>query len=268
VTDKADINMNNDNLSKKRILVVATMLSAVMLAASSIPSLVPTGAFALDMKDIASEASRGVDALTQDVYSGSNEDESETSSSDESETSSSDESATTTEATTEANPSDSEVNVDTASEEDASRAHEDDFVNVEPISQVDVASDVNVNVDANVVMDEEDCDEASNEVTQGNIQGSNQQASSDGNVGENSFYVSPKSQVTAQSAFNANVDVDAVLVDGCNPVDDVSQTNVQTSNQEVGGDVEATPSSTVLIPADQRAYKYQENYGLNSDIVL
>jgi hypothetical protein len=53
--------------------------------------------------------------------------------------------------------------------------------------QPSVGVDYNVDVNIHVITDEEDCKEASDEVSQNN-QDSNEEARSDGNVGDNSVY--------------------------------------------------------------------------------
>jgi hypothetical protein len=256
------------------------MLSFMMLAASSMPSLAPTGAFA--QQAIASDVTEKVNGmLTQqsEPNSNSGEDASdgdnteaaaaaapadeEQDASDGSE-SSSDES----ESTTPENAPDSDINLDSASEEDSSSVEEDDFVTVDPIVQTNVQPDVNVGVDTAVVMDEEDCDEANTEEVQANVQDSDQQAGSEGRVGDNSFYVSPKYQLSEQIAVNAHVDLDVVLVEGCNPVDDITQVNAQESGQGIGSDLSSSPSGTAIIPADQRADKIAYNIGVNDDYIL
>ncbi|HZB80530.1 MAG TPA: hypothetical protein VE264_04560, partial [Nitrososphaera sp.] len=127
----------------------------------------------------------------------------------------------------------------------------------------------NAGADVALVMDEEDCDEANTEVVQANGQDSDQQAGSEGRVGDNSFYVSPKYQLSQQIAVNAHVDLDVVLVEGCTPVDDITQVNAQRSDQGVDSDLSSSGSgTTALIPATQRADKFAYNIGVNDDYIL
>src|SRR5829696_8334842 len=135
--------MNKKILSNKSVLLIATMLSTMMLATSSMASLVPTTAFA--QEDGSSDEDRGEVAVGEG---------------------------------------------------------------------------------------DEDCEEASNDVTQEISQPSDQQASRDVEQGEGSLYVNPVIQTNAQVGFNTNVDYDVILVDGCQPEDNVSQDTLQDSNQQ------------------------------------
>jgi hypothetical protein len=277
--------MNNYILSNKRVITIATMLSFMMLAASLMPSLVPTGAFA--QQEIASDVTSGVTEkvngmLNQqsDPNSNSGEDASDgenteaaaaaTTADEEQDASDGSESSSDeSESATPENAPDSDINLDSASEEDTSSVEEDDFVTVDPIVQNNIQTDVNAGADVALVMDEEDCDEANTEVVQANGQDSDQQADSEGRVGDNSFYVSPKYQISEQIAVNAHVDLDVVLVEGCTPVDDITQVNAQRSDQGVGSDLSSSGSgTTAIIPANQRADKFAYNIGVNDDYIL
>jgi len=141
-------------------------------------------------------------------------------------------------------------------------------IEVDPVIQSSVQPDMNVNVDTALVMDEEDCEDANNEVGQAIGQESNQQTGSEGRVGENGIYVSPKLQLSEQVALNANVDTDVVLVEGCNPADDVTQGSAQQQDQGLDNDLSSSPSGTVIIPAHQRAGSYAYETGVNRDVVL
>lgn len=283
---KPDLSMNNYILSNKRVITIATMLSFMMLAASLMPSLAPTGAFAQQdiASDVTSDVTEKVNGMLtpqSDPNSNSGEDASdgdnteaaaaaapadeEQDASDGSESSSDESGSTTPE-----NAPDSDINIDSASEEDTSSVEEDDFVTVDPIVQNNIQTDVNAGADVALVMDEEDCDEANTEEVQANVQDSDQQADSEGRVGDNSFYVSPKYQLSEQIGVNAHVDLDIVLVEGCNPVDDITQANVQRSDQGVGTpDLSSSGSgTTAIIPANQRADKFAYNIGVNDDYIL
>jgi hypothetical protein len=197
--------MNKKILSNKSVLLIATMLSTMMLATSSMASLVPTTAFA---QEDASDEDRG------------------------------------------------EVEVGEGD------------VAVDPIIQTNVGVDVNTNVDTAVVTDEEDCEEASNDVTQEISQPSDQQASRDVQQGEGSLYVNPVIQTNAQVGFNTNVDYDVILVDGCQPEDNVSQETLQDSNQQANRDIEAGEGSDQLLPTYQRSDQIGENRQINEDILI
>lgn len=267
----------NNILSNKRVITIATMMSFMMLAASLMPSLAPTGAFA--QQEIASDVTEKVNGmLTQQSDPNSNSGEQDESDGDNTEAATTDEeqdasdesgsSSDESESATPENAPESDINLDSASEEDSSSVEEDDFVTVDPIVQTNVQSDVNTGVDVALVMDEEDCDEANTEVVQANGQDSDQQAGSEGRVGDNSFYVSPKYQLSEQIAVNGHVDLDIVMVEGCNPVDDITQANAQRSDQGVSSDLSSSPSGTAIIPANQRADKLAYNIGVNDDYIL
>jgi len=198
--------MNKKILSNKSVLLIATMLSTMMLATSSMASLVPTTAFA--QEDASSDEDRGEVAVGEGD------------------------------------------------------------VEVDPIIQTNVGVDVNTNVDTAVVTDEEDCEEASNDVTQEISQPSDQQASRDVEQGEGSLYVNPVVQTNAQVGFNTNVDYDVILVDGCQPEDNVSQDTLQDSNQQANRDIEAGAGSDQLLPTFQRSDQIAQNRQINEDILV
>ena len=204
--NKPDPSMNKKILSNKSVLLIATMLSTMMLATSSMASLVPTTAFA--QEDGSSDEDRGELAVGEGD------------------------------------------------------------VEVDPIIQTNVGVDVNTNVDTAVVTDEEDCEEASNDVTQEISQPSDQQASRDVEQGEGSLYVNPVIQTNAQVGFNTNVDYDVILVDGCQPEDNVSQGTLQDSNQQANRDIEAGAGSDQLLPTFQRSDQIAQNRQINEDILV
>jgi hypothetical protein len=143
----------------------------------------------------------------------------------------------------------------------------DNSVVVDP--KVQPAVDVNYNIDVNthVITDEEDCDEASDEESQENDQGSSQEARSDGNVGDNSIYISP--QVQTQTLVGGNLVVDTDIVpEGCNPTDRVSQENDQNPSQEAGGEVEAGGGSITNIQVHQIADTIARNDNINTDATI
>jgi hypothetical protein len=263
--------MTNDMISKKQVLMAATMLLAITFVAT-MPLLVPTTiAFAQQEEGTLPD----VDAILQGVNIDSQSEEQQSSS--ESETgaaASADEEeqqgSSESDAVSQANPANSEMDIDAEEEAEISTTEEDDPVNVNPITQTEVQSDANVNADIAVVDDEEECDEATNESTQGIGQGSNQITGSQGQVGDNSIYVSPKTQFSAQSAINVNADFDIVLTEGCEPEEDtVSQVIVQQSGQGVGNDLEASSEgSTTIVPVQQRSEQISESIGINDDIIL
>ena len=267
---KPDPSMNNYILSNKRVLVIATMLSIMMLAASSMPSLISTKAFAA--QSVATDIVDGVfdQTLDQDENSGDEQGTSEGAASSTPEENSGDEQGTSEGAasSTPENDPNSDINLDAESEQDTSRVEEDDSVQVDPIIENNVQNDMNLEVETELVMDQEDCEEAQNEAVQGNGQRSEQQAGGEGRVGDGNVYVSPKTQYSGQFALNGHFDVDVVLVEGCNPVDDIKQINAQEQGQQIDSDLSSSPTGTVIIPANQIANNYEQNIGVNKDIVM
>jgi hypothetical protein len=143
----------------------------------------------------------------------------------------------------------------------------DNSVTSDPIVQTSNDVDMNVDVNTDVITDEEDCDAASSEESQENDQGSSQEARSDGDVGDNSIFVSPQVQDTEQIAGNVYVDVD-IVPEGCNPTDTVNQENDQGSSQSAGGDVEYGTGSIIEISTHQRAETIAFNHNLNTDATI
>ena len=198
--------MNKKIVSNKSVLLIATMLSTMMLATSSMASLVPTTAFA--QEDVNEQEDRG------------------------------------------------EVQVG------------DGGVGVDPIIQTNVQADVKVNVDTAVVTDEENCDEASNDVNQEISQPSEQQASRDVEAGDDSLYVGPIIQTSEQVGLNYNVDTDVILVEGCQPADDVNLETSQSSDQNYNRNIDAGEGSTLNLPTDQRADQIAESRAINTDVFV
>jgi hypothetical protein len=201
--------MNKITTSNKFVLMIATMLPAIMLAASLTLSLVPT-----------------TTAFAQEDNADSN------------------------------NQSDIREN-----------EGGDNSVIVDPIVQPSVDVDYNVDVNTHVITDEEDCDEASDEESQGNEQAPSQEARSDGNVGDNSIYVSPQVQTSTLVAGNLNVDTD-IVPEGCDTNDRVSQENNQTPSQDAGGEVEDGNNSITNIQTHQRADTISRNDNVNTDATI
>ena len=263
--------MNNDILLKRPVLVIATMLSAVMLVASLMPTLVPTGAFA--EQHIATDVNGQVDELLAQVNPLESEDEEDpqqdASDSDRGTTTAADEQdASDDEASSAPENRESQINLDSNSQAETSRVEEDERVTVDPITETEVQTGVNVNADTALVLSEEDCEDANDEVFQGNGQDSNQQARSEGRVGDNGIYVSPKTQTSAQIAYNVNVDVDVVLAEGCNPSDDVVQANDQSDTQGISSDLEVSRDGSItIIPGEQSSHQISGNIGVNRDII-
>jgi hypothetical protein len=201
--------MNKITISNKFVLMIATMLPAIMLAASLTLSLVPaTVAFA------------------------------------------------------------QEDNADSDNQSDISENEGgDNSVVVDPKVQPAVDVDYNVDVNTHVITDEEDCDEASDEESQENNQGSSQEASSDGNVGDNSIYVSPQVQTQTLVAGNLVVDTD-IVPEGCDTNDSVSQENNQNPKQDAGGEVEDGTNSITNIQTYQRADTIARNDNVNTDATI
>jgi hypothetical protein len=222
--------MNKNTLSNKSVFLIAAMLlSGMMLATSS----VPTRAFAqVDTPDV--EA-----LLTQPSPDSTSEEDTSASEEDTS-----------------------------ASEEDTSEAEVGvSDVIVDPRVQTAVEADMNVNVDTHVITDEDNCEDASDDVDQTNDQAANQQARSDGEVGDNGLFISPKLQTAEEVGLNFNIDQDVVLVEGCSPHDEVDQTNNQAANQGAFSDVEASGDSKIIDPAYQIVDTHALNFEKDKDVI-
>jgi hypothetical protein len=229
----------NKILSNKSVLLIATMLSTMMLATSSMASLAPITAFAQeDVPDM--------EALLTQV----------------SPDSTSEEDTTANEEDTTANEEDT-----TANEEDTSDNAGTGDVVVDPVVETAAEADTNVNADTHVITDEEDCDEANDEVNQANDQSADLGDRSEGEVGDNGLFVAPKVQTAAGVGLNLNVDTDVVLVDGCNPSDDLNQANDQSVDETTGNDLEAGEDSTIVDPTRQVSNLFAQNIGVDNDVV-
>jgi hypothetical protein len=249
--------MNNDNVSNKRAFMIATMLSAVLLAASSITSLGPTRAFALDIAVPEIDLDTGTVFTEESNQNSNGEDEQGTSGSGSDDT-----------ATTQVDPVNAETNPNSNSEEDTSRVAEDDSVKIDPIVQTGAGADVNVDVETDVVLDEEDCEEANSDISQRNEHVSEQQANREGRQGENSLYVSPSVQTDQHLAFNFAMDSDIVLVEGCNPTDNIQQESVVVSDQGLDSVIEQPGSgnSRAILPSYQTQNLHNQNMILEEDV--
>jgi hypothetical protein len=229
----------NKILSNKSVLLIATMLSTMMLATSSMASLAPITAFAQeDVPDM--------EALLTQVSPDSTSEE---------DTTASEEDTTASEEDT------------TASEEDTSDNAGTGDVVVDPVVETAAEADTNVNADTHVITDEEDCDEANDEVNQANDQSADLGDRSEGEVGDNGVFVAPKVQTAAGVGLNLNVDTDVVLVDGCNPSDDLNQANDQSVDETTGNDLEAGEDSTIVDPTRQVSNLFAQNIGVDNDVV-
>jgi hypothetical protein len=161
-----------------------------------------------------------------------------------------------------------EDNADSDSQRDIRENEEgDNSVVIDPIVQPSAEVDLNIDVNTHVITDEEDCDEASDEVSQENNQNPSQEARSDGNVGDNSIYVSPQVQTTTLIAANLYVDTD-VVPEGCDPNDSVNQENNQNPSQDAGGEVEAGENSITNLQTHQRADTVSRNDNVNTDATI
>jgi hypothetical protein len=215
----------NKILSNKSVLLIATMLSTMMLATSSMASLAPITAFAQeDVPDM--------EALLTQV-----------------------------------SPDSSSEEDTTANEEDTSDNAGTGDVVVDPVVETAAEADTNVNADTHVITDEEDCDEANDEVNQANDQSADLGDRSEGEVGDNGVFVAPKVQTAAGVGLNLNVDTDVVLVDGCNPSDDLNQANDQSVDETTGNDLEAGEDSTIVDPTRQVSNLFAQNIGVDNDVV-
>jgi hypothetical protein len=236
------------------MLLIATIMSAIILAVSPLTSLVPTEAYAQSdiVEDLLPELN--LDSNNQEDNTNNQEDNSVNEGSEE-------------EGVAAVDPK-TQLNVDSNNQEDNSvNEGDDNSIIVDPKTQTSVQPAVNVNVDTHVIMDEEKCEDANDEVTQGNVQDADQEAFSDGEVGEGSLYVSPKLQTSTQVALNVNVDTDVILADCGVPSDELTQVNVQTPTQRAGGTIEADEEHWIFVPTNQRADVIGLNIGEDTDVI-
>jgi hypothetical protein len=196
--------MNKKILSNKSVLLIATMLSTMMLATSSMASLVPTTAFA--QNDSASEEDRGavevgagevgVDPIIQtNVQADVNANV--------------DTAVVTDEEECEEATNDETQQISQSSDQQASRDVEtgEDSLYVNPVVQTSVQAGFNYNVDTDVVLVEgcQPIDTTNSET----LQSSNQQANRDIEAGEGSDLELPtyQRQVTIGQNHQINEDI-------------------------------------------------------------
>jgi hypothetical protein len=241
------------------MLLIATIMSAIILAVSPLTSLVSTQAFAQsEQSDKIVESV--LDKLSQDDTS--NQEEDSNNQDDNSVNEGSEEGGVAA-----VDPT-AQINLDSNNQDDNSvNEGDDNSITVDPKTQTSVQPGINVNVDTHVIMDEENCEDANDEVTQANVQDANQEALSDGEVGEGSIYVSPKLQTSTQIALNVNVDTDVILADCGVPSDELTQANVQRPTQRAGGTIEADDEHWIIVPANQRADVIGLNIGEDTDVI-
>ncbi len=131
--------------------------------------------------------------------------------------------------------------------------------NAAPIVQTNVQPQLNVNVDVDLVFHPEDCQDASDDLNQGNEASSNQESSSDG----------PKVDTSVQTGLNVAVTPDLVFTDACKPTDHTTQSNDLSSNQQGSsnpedGDHNLTDGSTYATSAsDARNVAVDPNYSID-----
>jgi hypothetical protein len=200
--------MNKKIISNKSVLLIATMLSTMMLATSSMASLVPTTAFA--QNDSASEEDRGavevgagevgVDPIIQtNVQADVNANV--------------DTAVVTDEEECEEATNDETQQISQSSDQQASRDVEtgENSLYVNPVVQTSVQGGFNYNVDTDVVLVEgcQPIDTTNSET----LQSSNQQANRDIEAGEGSDLELPtyQRQVTIGQNHQINEDVYAPL---------------------------------------------------------
>jgi hypothetical protein len=204
VINNSDSSMNKKIISNKSVLLIATMLSTMMLATSSMASLVPTTAFA--QNDSASEEDRGavevgagevgVDPIIQtNVQADVNANV--------------DTAVVTDEEECEEATNDETQQISQSSDQQASRDVEtgENSLYVNPVVQTSVQGGFNYNVDTDVVLVEgcQPIDTTNSET----LQSSNQQANRDIEAGEGSDLELPtyQRQVTIGQNHQINEDI-------------------------------------------------------------
>jgi hypothetical protein len=280
---------------RKVALLIATMLWAIMLAATSIPSLSPATAFAQHVEP--------VDNLLGQLNVDPNNDGNlvENIVEDKSVTVDPTIQVSTQTATNVNNDNDvaflegcadiSDDDVVTQTNRQAANqvVHKDSEVGdgglvVEPTIQVSTQTATNVNNDNDVyiVLGCDDDDDSNLEisdddvVTQTNRQAANQVVHKDSEVG--GLVVNPHIQRSAQTATNVNNDNDVYIVLGGDDDDDsnleisdddkVTQLNEQIANQVVHKDSEVGDGGLVVNPHIQRSAQTATNYNEDNDRVV
>jgi hypothetical protein len=280
---------------RKVALLIATMLSAIMLAATSIPSLSPATAFAQHVEP--------VDNLLGQLNVDPNNDGNlvENIVEDKSVTVDPTIQVSTQTATNVNNDNDvaflegcadiSDDDVVTQTNRQAANqvVHKDSEVGdgglvVEPTIQVSTQTATNVNNDNDVYIvlgcDDDDSNlEISDDdvVTQTNRQAANQVVHKDSEVGDGGLVVNPHIQRSTQTATNVNNDNDVYIVLGgddddsnleISDDDKVTQLNEQIANQVVHKDSEVGDGGLVVNPHIQRSAQTATNYNEDNDRVV
>jgi hypothetical protein len=267
--------MSDNLLSNKYVLLIATILSVIMLAASMVPSLFLSTAFAASdddddvVVDPTIQVSIELDENIIDVDPG----------------------ITLSVGCGDINNDDkvTQVNEQTTNQE----VHKNNDVGdggvvVEPTIQASVQTAVNINVDSDVLIvlgcfdgNVEISDD--DKVTQVNEQTVSQEVHKNNDVGDGGMLVSPTIQKATSTALNYNAENDRVVFithpklvtrsPGCvlniNDDDDkVTQVNEQTVNQEVLSDSEVGDGGMLFSPTIQKATSTALNYNADKDVVI
>jgi hypothetical protein len=144
-----------------------------------------------------------------------------------------------------------------------------DNVIIDPMLQSSTQLGLNLNVDPDVITDKEDCDKASDNLHQANEQSTGQEARGDHNLSDGGLLFGPKIQTSTQLGLNINVDPDVVLTEGCVPVDNTSQTNDQSTDQEVSTNTESGErDSNIISPTIQRSDAIAGNINVSPTIIV
>jgi hypothetical protein len=216
----------NKLLSNKSVLLIATMLSTMMLATSSMASLVPVTAFAQeDMPDIEALSTQiSPDSTSEEDTSASEEDTSDNAGSDndvvvdpvveteaEADTNVN---ADTHVITDEADCDEANDEVNQANEQSVDQGDRadgevgDNGLFVSPKLQTAAEFGLNLNVDTDVIL-VEGCNPPSDDLNQANAQSADQSTGSDV-AGEDVTVVDPTRQIANVFAQNIGVDNDVV----------------------------------------------------------
>jgi hypothetical protein len=150
-------------------------------------------------------------------------------------------------------------------------ASDDGDIVVDPTSQTDVETGLNIEVDPDVLIsnDCEDLNDAS-ETEQENDLPVNQEDQNNNDVGDGGIVVEPTVQTAVQTGLNINVDPDVFVVIGCGDVsvevnddDETEQENDLPAEQEALSDSEVGEDGVLVSPDIQTAA--QTEYNINED---
>src|ERR671923_280872 len=254
--------MSDNLITSKYTLLIVTILSITMMAASIVPSFFSTTAFAASDND---------DVVVDPTVQTSVEADPNVNV---------DPDVEVAKGCVEISDNDevTQVNEQSANQE----VHKNNDVGdggvvVEPTAQASIQIAANFNVDDDVIIIL-GCNDGgakvtdNDEVTQVNEQSANQEIDSDSEVGDGGVLFSQVIQKSRQTAVNYNADKDVFIVLGCNDEnveitdnDEVTQVNEQSANQEVDRNSDVGDGGVLFSQVIQKSRQTAVNYGQDND---